>query len=229
MLVYNDMERRALREKFQDANGLAAVASKLRDVAALNNHTPNKYSTKQDSEPDQPASRSSKRLHADSLQSDVDIIEVATNNDAKTSSSSCSSSSSEEETRSNMEECDPTHNSSIRSSSQDDSVEHCSSSMHDTGNISPTAAGGSMNADTIAFRKLYIESFTDAFADELQTFREADSGKHIVPTELVVEAINATADNIPLSQQRAWLLDARGDSGPNMPLMDVGKFEADWL
>lgn len=63
----------------------------------------------------------------------------------------------------------------------------------------------------------------------LQIFREAESDKHIVPTDLVLDAINATANNIPLSLQRAWLQDVRADGSPGMPLMDVGEFEADWL
>lgn len=215
------------REKFQDANGLAAIAKTLRETtiptaAASQVPSPRVQPTKQATGrpvANQLTSRPSKRLHGDTLHTNAATIDSAADVNGS-SDSSCQDNSS------SMEACDRSNNSNSSSSSQDASAECDSSPMHGTRrSISPTADTVSADRDTGEFRQLYLNSFTDAFADELQAFREADSDKHTVPTDLVVDAINGTADNIPLSQQRAWLQDA----GPEMPLMGISEFEADWL
>lgn len=48
-----------------------------------------------------------------------------------------------------------------------------------------------------------------SYSLDTQAFREADSGKSVVQTDLVLHAINATADAFPAEQQRLCLQDAQ--------------------
>jgi len=72
-----------------------------------------------------------------------------------------------------------------------------------------TAQRSNGPGSSTAFRSWYLAQFTSAFGDELQAFREADSGKSVVQTDLVLHAINATADAFPAEQQRLCLQDAQ--------------------
>lgn len=216
--------------------------------------------------------RPAKRPHANTVQPDA-AESASTNSSASMSDSSTSSSE--------MEVSGP---SSDSNSSPDAPAEYHSSPMPASRSTPSPAGTDSADTDTAAFRQLYLDSFTDAFADELQArshiaalpfllhreaseakpvydckcvratrklhinrlnfllhqaadygscvlqiFREAESDKHIVPTDLVLDAINATADNIPLPLQRGWLQDVRANDSPGTRLFDVDQCEADWL
>lgn len=67
----------------------------------------------------------------------------------------------------------------------------------------------------------------------LQVFREADSGKTVVHTDLVLHAINATADAFPSEQKRLFLQDSQQAVNPDGPVISltasVKDRSSDWL